>query len=246
MAVIDDIRAWWDQDAATYDNAAGHRPRTAAERAAWTAALARLLPAAPARILDCGAGTGFLSLLAARLGHRVTALDLSAEMLGHLADSAKASRLAIELVQGPASHPPAGPFDAVVERHLVWTLPDVTGALAAWRHVTEPGAKLLLLESLWGGADPVEAMRGRGREALRRLQRRPPDHHGEYPPQIRAALPLGTGAHPSKLVELVESAGWRRAQLVRLRDVEWATLITRPPLERLLGVTPRFAITAIA
>jgi SAM-dependent methyltransferase len=246
MAIIDDIRAWWDRDAETYDNAAGHRPRSAAERAAWTGALARLLPAAPARILDCGAGTGFLSLIAARLGHRVTALDLSAEMLGHLTDAAKTARLTVEVVQGPADSPPPGPFDAVIERHLVWTLPDVSGAIGAWRQVTEPGARLVLLESLWGGADSVEAVRGRGREALRRLQGRPPDHHGEYPPALRAALPLGTGAHPSRLVELAEGAGWRRAQLVRLGDVEWATLVTLPPLERLLGVAPRFAVTAIA
>jgi SAM-dependent methyltransferase len=246
MAVIDDIRAWWDQDAATYDNAAGHRPRTAAERAAWTAALARLLPAAPARVLDCGAGTGFLTLIAARLGHRVTALDLSGEMLAHLTEAAKAARLTVEVVEGPAGQPPPGPFDAVIERHLVWTLPDADSALAAWRRVTEPGARLVLVESLWGGADPIEAALGRGREALRRLQRRPPDHHDRYPPAIRAALPLGTGAHPSRLVELVEAVGWRRAQLVRLRDVEWATLINLPPVERLLGVAPRFAITAIA
>jgi hypothetical protein len=112
--------------------------------------------------------------------------------------------------------------------------------------VTEPGGKLVLVESLWGGADPVEAARARGREALRRLQGRPRDHHGEYPAEVRAALPLGTGAHPSRLVEQVEAAGWRRAQLVRLRDVEWATLLTLPPLGRLLGVAPRFAVTAIA
>jgi SAM-dependent methyltransferase len=246
MAIIDDIRSWWDRDAATYDDAAGHRPRSAAERAAWTGALARLLPAAPARILDCGAGTGFLSLMAARLGHRVTALDLSPEMLGHLTDAARSARLSIEVVEGPAGSPPPGPFDAVIERHLVWTLPDPSVALAAWREVTEPGARLVLVESLWGEVDPVEALRGRGREALRRLHGRPPDHHGEYPTVIRSALPLGTGAHPSRLVELAEGAGWRRAQLVRLRDVEWATLVTLPPLERLFGVPPRFAITAIA
>ncbi len=246
MAIIDDIRAWWDIDAATYDNASGHRPRTGAERAAWTNALAQLLPDPPARVLDCGAGTGFLSLIAARLGHRVTALDLSPEMLGHLTEAARAAQLPIEVIEGPADRPPPGPFDAVVERHLVWTLPDVLEALAAWRKVTEPGGTLVLVESLWGGADPVEAARARGREALRRLQRRPSDHHGEYSREIRAALPLGTGPHPSRLVELVEAVGWQRAQLVRLRDVEWSTLLTLPPLARLLGVSPRFAVTAVA
>ena len=84
MAILDDIRRFWDDDAATYDNAPGHRPTSPAVQAAWTAALEALLPPPPARVLDCGAGTGFLSLIAARLGHRVTALDLSPQMLAKL------------------------------------------------------------------------------------------------------------------------------------------------------------------
>ncbi len=60
MAAAEQIRAFWDDDAATYDLA--HQPRSAAVQAAWNAALARFLPPAPAHVLDAGAGTGFLSL----------------------------------------------------------------------------------------------------------------------------------------------------------------------------------------
>ncbi len=78
MAILDDIRRFWDADAATYDNAPGHRPTSASPcRRRGRPPSRRLLPPAPASVLDCGAGTGFLSLMAARLGHRVTALDLS-------------------------------------------------------------------------------------------------------------------------------------------------------------------------
>ena len=48
------------------------------------------------------------------------------------------------------------------------------------------------------------------------------------------------------LAELVETAGWRAPRLERLRDVEWATTLALSPLERLLGVSPRFAIVADA
>jgi 2-polyprenyl-3-methyl-5-hydroxy-6-metoxy-1,4-benzoquinol methylase len=81
VAIHDEIRQWWDEDAATYDHSSTHRPRSPAQSAAWTVALARLLPHPPARVLDCGAGTGFLSLTAARLGHEVTAVDISGQML---------------------------------------------------------------------------------------------------------------------------------------------------------------------
>ena len=80
----DRLRRYWDEDAATYDLAPEHVVQTRAQRAAWDAVLTRLLPDAPARVLDVGAGTGFLALPLARLGHRVTAVDLAPAMLERL------------------------------------------------------------------------------------------------------------------------------------------------------------------
>ena len=243
MSDLDEIRRWWDDDAAVYDDASGHNPRTGPERAAWMAALAHLLPPPPARVLDCGSGTGFLALIAARLGHHVTALDLSADMLARLRDNAASEGLlgAIDVVHGPATDPPPGTFDVVMERHLVWTLPDPGAALRSWRAA---GRRLLLVESLWGDADPFERWRGRLRQQVHRWQRRPSDHHGDYSEAMRAGLPLGRGTSPASLIDLAEEAGWRASRLERLRDVEWAMRLAFSPLDRLLGPTPRFAVTA--
>lgn len=123
------VRRWWDDDAEVYDHAKGHGGGGPAEDAAWTAALIRTLPPAPARVLDCGAGTGFLSLRAAALGHQVTALDLSLGMLAKLQSAAVARGLDITTVAAPAHHPPDGPFDVVTERHLLWTLPRPGGGV---------------------------------------------------------------------------------------------------------------------
>jgi SAM-dependent methyltransferase len=239
------IRDWWDADAPTYDDSTDHGWAAAspALRAAWNAALHRLLPAGGGRVLDVGAGTGFLSLAAARLGHRVTALDLSGGMLERLREGAAREGLEVEVVQGGAEEPPAGPFDAVIERHLLWTLPDPAAALAAWRAVA-PEGRLVLFEGLWGGADPVERLRGQAREGLRRLRGEPDHHHGSYEPETVAELPLARGTHPDRVVELVEAAGWGPARLERLRDIEWAQLLQLPASARLLGVTPRFAVFA--
>jgi SAM-dependent methyltransferase len=239
----DRVRAYWDADAATYDDSPDHGAASPAERAAWNAALVRLLPAPPSHVLDVGAGTGFLSLACARLGHRVTALDLSSGMLDRLRAAAERDDLAVEAVEAAAESPPPGPFDAVVERHLLWTLPDPGAALAAWR-VAAPAGRLVLFEGLWGRADPVEHLLEQTREGVRRLRREPDHHHDRYDPAVVEALPLAGGTHPDRLVELVEAAGWGPARLQRLRDIEWARLLRQPPAARLLGVTPRFAVVA--
>jgi SAM-dependent methyltransferase len=239
----DRVRAYWDADAATYDDSPDHGAASPAERAAWNAALVRLLPAPPSHVLDAGAGTGFLSLACARLGHRVTALDLSSGMLDRLRAAAERDDLAVEAVEAAAESPPPGPFDAVVERHLLWTLPDPGAALAAWRGAA-PAGRLVLFEGLWGRADPVEHLLEQTREGVRRLRREPDHHHDRYDPAVVEALPLAGGTHPDRLVELVEAAGWGPARLERLRDIEWARLLRQPPAARLLGVTPRFAVVA--
>jgi SAM-dependent methyltransferase len=164
-------------------------------------------------------------------------------MLARLRASAERDGLAVEIVEAAAESPPPGPFDAVIERHLLWTLPDPAAALAAWRAVA-PAGRLVLFEGLWGVADPVEALRQRLREGLGRLRREPDHHHASYAPALREALPLAAGAHPDRLVELVEAAGWGPARLERLRDVEWAMLLRQPPVTRIAGVVPRFAIVA--
>ncbi len=243
LDLLDSVRRFWDVDAETYDRSPGHGAATPTERAAWSAALSRLLPPPPARVLDVGAGTGFLSLAAARLGHSVTALDLSPGMLTRLREAAAGEGLGIEVVEGSAERPPDGPFAAVMERHLLWTLPDPGAALAAWRRVA-PDGRLVLFEGIWGSVDPLESLRQRARAARRKLRSEPDHHHAHYDSAVVAELPLAGGAHPDRLLRLVEQAGWTPARLERLRDVEWAQLVGRPIADRLLGVTPRYAISA--
>jgi SAM-dependent methyltransferase len=239
---IDLIRRYWDDDAEVYDISPRHHPTDAAVVAAWTAAVRRTLPPAPARVLDCGAGTGFLSLIAARLGHRVTALDMSAGMLEALRRKAQAERLTVEIQLAPAHEPPSG-FDAVIERNLLWTLPEPAETLAIWKE-TNPGARLASFGGIWGITDPWERMRMSARKLAARLKGAPPEHHASYSPDLVASLPLAGGTSPDRVVELVSAAGWRHPELERLRDVEWAEALTLGPVERLLGVPARFLITA--
>ena len=242
-SVSEEIQQFWDEDAAVYDDSPEHHPRRPHERAAWSATLRRLLPDPPARVLDAGAGTGFLSLLLAAQGYQVTAMDLSAGMLKKLRAKAARQGLDVEIVRADAASPPDGPFDAVVERHLLWTLPDPAAALAAWRQAV-PTGRLVLVEGTWGKTTGIPAVQAEARRLARRFRGAEPGHHGHYTERVVSALPHANGITPAEMVSLVEASPWGRARLERLRDVEWATLEGRSLLDQLLGTNPRWAVTA--
>jgi ubiquinone/menaquinone biosynthesis C-methylase UbiE len=243
--VHDRIRDFWDQDAHTYDAAKSHAISDPLEAAAWRRALEEALPAPRVRILDVGAGTGALSILAAELGHEVTALDLSSGMLGRAELKAKERGLdeRMRFVVGSAMEPPDGPFDAVMERHVLWTMLDPLGALARWRDVAR---RLVLFEGVWGERDLRRRAKDVASEVLRRVLGTPDDHHAPYPEEVLAELPLARLPSPVPLIEAVQQAGWSAARIKRLRDVEWAAMLHEPWPLGWLERRPRYALVADA
>jgi SAM-dependent methyltransferase len=145
----------WDAQAADFDDEPDHGLRDPQVRAAWAERLRGWLPAAPADVLDLGCGTGSLSLLAAEQGHRVTGVDLSANMLERA--RAKPAGYDAEFLAGDAAQPPVGGrrFDVVLVRHVLWALPDPAGALRHWRSLLRPAGRLVLVEGVWGTLTPV-------------------------------------------------------------------------------------------
>jgi SAM-dependent methyltransferase len=244
-SVTDEIREFWDEDAEVYDSSADHYPRRPQEQAAWAATLRRLLPEPPATVLDVGAGTGFLSLLLAGQGYEVTSLDLSPGMLAKLRAKADQRGLTVRTVEADALNPPAGSFAAVVERHLLWTLPDPASALAAW-HEAAPQGRLVLVEGTWGHSRmaSMDGLRALARRLTGQVRGHESGHHGEYSDHVLSALPHGHGLTTQEVVALVQASPWGQARLERLRDVEWAFVEGRSLLDELLGTPPRWAVVA--
>src|SRR4029453_9449643 len=135
----------------------------APEYAAWVEGVRGLLPPDPCDILDVGAGTGFLALIKASLGHHVTALDLADRMLSVARDEANRRGLPLQFRIGDAVAPrlPGTPFAVVTNRHLLWTLLDPERAFANWRRMLRTGGYVLAFDSPWPGL-PAQAENGAG------------------------------------------------------------------------------------
>ena len=133
-------------------------PRHHFRVALMTRTLAAYLPlrppgsAAPARVLDAGAGRGTLALALASRGYAVTALDDSADFLTYLQRRAVGgSRL--QLVRGDMAALPlaAGVFDGAVCGEVLEHVADDGAAVAGLERALRPGG--VLVATVPGGRD---------------------------------------------------------------------------------------------
>ncbi|GAB2743681.1 hypothetical protein GCM10027174_16770 [Salinifilum aidingensis] len=193
-AAVDTIVDYWDERARSgYDQQPGQNPA----RPAWRERIAPLVAEAAgprARVLDSGCGTGFLARLLAAEGHRVTGQDASPGMLAVARENAAADGVAATWLVGTADEPPSGPFDAVVTRNVLWTLPEPSRALRSWRTRLRPGGLLLVTDALWGRAEENDPS----------VQER---FAASYAPQL-GGLPLGRGLDFAACAELAAQAGF--------------------------------------
>lgn len=148
------VRDHWDGRAVGFDGDSHHGLNSDEQKAAWVDLLARMVPAeGPLDVLDVGCGTGFLALLLAEQGHRVTGVDIADSMVMLARQNAAAAGMPVTFLVGDAENldAPAAVFDLVTARHLIWTLPDPVTAVLEWRRVLRPGGRALLVEGHWGG-----------------------------------------------------------------------------------------------
>ena len=103
----------------------------------------------PARALDLGSGGGHVAYLLARHARQVAAVDLSAEMLAAVTNTAKAKGLTnIETHRASVDRLPFADasFDCVVTRYSAHHWRDFAGGLCEARRVAKPGAPVIFMD----------------------------------------------------------------------------------------------------
>ena len=161
----DRITAFWSTVAPDYEAHPGNVAAVGtAEYDAWVESLRGYLGPAPRDVLDIATGTGFVALIAAGLGHRVTGIDLANPMLEVAAAEARRRALSVDFLPGDAVSPPFPPasFDVLICRHFLWTLREPITALSNWRTLLRPGGRVVAIDGFWFDAaeddmDPADA-----------------------------------------------------------------------------------------
>jgi hypothetical protein len=93
----------------------------------------------------------------------------------------------------------------ILERHVIWTLPQPTAALRAWKALLKPGGQLILIEGLFAMSDRTVY------------------------PQLEPQLPLFGGRPAEELAALLEAEGFTPTVVRPLMDAAlWIETPTRP------------------
>jgi len=216
------IAQTWNAEAGYYDTHVSHGIQTDEEKKLWMDVFQNVLPEGDhLSILDVGCGTGAMGLILAEMGHTISGIDLSEGMMSVGRKKAKAAGLSMTFQNGDAEDPPfsENAFDAVINRHLLWTLPHPETALASWYRVLKPGGVVMVIDGVWDDGFPFSAARRRTSAALARIFE--PHPHGEegYAEEVRDALPNRGGVPAETSRTYLKAAGFSGISVLSLDNI---------------------------
>lgn len=125
----------------------------------WIREITEILPGhKKLKILDVGCGTGYFSILLSKLGHQVTGIDLTPDMIEKGKLLAEEEHASCELVVMDAEQLQFADdsFDVVISRNLTWTLPHPEKAYKEWLRVLKKGGILLNFDADYGLEDSTD------------------------------------------------------------------------------------------
>jgi len=157
----DEIKAYWSERAATFDEQPGHEIFSEGERAAWHALFERHLGRGEGRrAVDLACGTAVISHLLDDIGFQVTGIDWAEPMLERARGKARNRARTIRFLLGDAERTmePDNSADVVTNRHLVWTLVDPPAAFREWFRILKPGGKLLVVDGDFVNPGPLSRL----------------------------------------------------------------------------------------
>jgi ubiquinone/menaquinone biosynthesis C-methylase UbiE len=209
----------WNGRAVDYDKNVRNVIYSHREQAAWQKIFSEALGKGCHDILDVGTGPGIVANLLAGLGHNVIGIDSSENMLKRAAENSAALYHSLEFVQGDAENLPFedNSFDAVVNRYVLWSLPDPKRALSEWRRVLRRGGRLAIVDGTWydrKDKPPGKRMWQNLSVSLIILTEHRMPHYQKLNEDLRDNLWSSNVKRPDADVELLTSTGFKEVDVV--------------------------------
>lgn len=148
ITLLQTVSGYWDRRAEGYsidvqEQLAGEIGKN------WLLAVEQLAPVSDySRVLDIGCGPGFFEALLGSHGYKVTGIDCSEGMLRQARKNIASVQADAAVGIGDAVSPnfPAGSFDLIVSRNLLWNLQYPAEAYENWVKLLRPGGRLILMD----------------------------------------------------------------------------------------------------
>nr|WP_319540697.1 class I SAM-dependent methyltransferase [uncultured Methanospirillum sp.] len=241
----DAIRIQWDESSQRYDLQHAHGIQTEEEKEAWINLFRTFTPADSYDILDVGCGTGEISMILAEMGHNVSGIDLSEGMLNKAKEKAKKMGLPVHFSIGDAESLSCDDqsFDLVINRHLLWTLPDPEKALYEWHRVLRPGGNVAVIDGLWRSDSIVDKVRRTCANIGVLVTERKNQFKRYYTPDMIQSLPHPYGMTSLTALEYIRNAGFTMPSLQSLKEIMDIQRKYMPISRRIGYQMPYFLIT---
>lgn len=154
MKTFEEKNRWyWDERSEGYGKLR-QKELSGPDRKAWSDFLLSRIPKKSGKVLDAGCGPAFLSILMAKAGWDVTAVDFSSAMLKVAAENGAREGVSIHFMEGDVMNLPfENKFDVILSRNVTWNLPDVPKAYESWYRALAPGGVLLNMDTDYGLMD---------------------------------------------------------------------------------------------
>jgi len=215
------INQYWSDGAEGYHKSVWNSIQPGTLKRKWQEILREAVGDEKAKVLDIGTGPGIIALLLADMGHSVTGMDLSEDMLKKARENAGRLNLQVQFKQGDAENIPFedGSFDAVVNRHVLWTLPDPHKALTEWKRVLRPGGRLVIIDGNWyinlNGSYKNKIWRSSALPLISVLERRNAFRR-HVNPEWRKELPMTFEKRPEYDLKLLNGLGFSDIKVRRI------------------------------
>lgn len=213
-ALKDEIRTYWSARAETFDQSAGHGMRSDGEIRAWANLFeAHFQGQDVQEVLELASGTGQVTAVLLSMGLQVTAIDLCEPMIAKASTKHKDAlgrNVKFHLGDAENTMMPDNKFDAVVSRHLVWTLLDPESAFVDWFRVLKPGGRVVVIDGDWVNApNRLSARIARGLvKAMDRLDGTKPKYDAAAHDGIISRVYFNEGLRVERLSQMLQDAGF--------------------------------------